>query len=323
MTKIYLVRHAEAEGNAYRRIHGQYDSRITENGLRQIEALAKRFSDIPIDACYASDLNRTCMTAKSVYITHNLPLNRDARFREVHLGRWEDEPFGALERFEAEDMRIFNHDPLIWSVEGSETFEIYTARFLQGLREIAQKHAGQTVAIFSHGCMLRGVQYLLSGNVWPPYCDNTAVSLLEYENGEFRIVFMNDNSHLPEEISTFATQKWWRKGGDRRDYNMWYQELEAGFDGYIRDEKVGRIRVADGGGDVLTITELSLLEDRRGKRLGQQLMGSAVSRARKLGKTRLQVCVPEGARCRSFFLRHGFVPMAGDMLEKDIRVPQE
>ena len=42
MTTIYLVRHAEAEGNAYRRIHGQYDSLITPNGLRQIEALAKR-----------------------------------------------------------------------------------------------------------------------------------------------------------------------------------------------------------------------------------------------------------------------------------------
>ena len=25
MTQIYLVRHAEAEGNLYRRIHGHYD----------------------------------------------------------------------------------------------------------------------------------------------------------------------------------------------------------------------------------------------------------------------------------------------------------
>ena len=40
MTKLYLIRHAEAEGNIYRRMHGQYNSRITPNGLRQIEALA-------------------------------------------------------------------------------------------------------------------------------------------------------------------------------------------------------------------------------------------------------------------------------------------
>lgn len=35
MTKIYLIRHAEAEGNIYRRMHGQYDSRITPNGACQ------------------------------------------------------------------------------------------------------------------------------------------------------------------------------------------------------------------------------------------------------------------------------------------------
>ena len=39
MTTVYFVRHAEAEGNTYRRMHGQYNSLITENGVRQIEAL--------------------------------------------------------------------------------------------------------------------------------------------------------------------------------------------------------------------------------------------------------------------------------------------
>ena len=59
MTTIYLIRHAEAEGNVFRRLHGQYDSNVTPNGLKQIEALAKRFESIPIDAVYASDLTRT------------------------------------------------------------------------------------------------------------------------------------------------------------------------------------------------------------------------------------------------------------------------
>ena len=39
MTTIYLVRHGEAEGNAFRRIHGQYDSMLTPTGFRQVEAL--------------------------------------------------------------------------------------------------------------------------------------------------------------------------------------------------------------------------------------------------------------------------------------------
>ena len=50
MTTLYLIRHAEAEGNLYRRIHGWYDALVTPNGLRQIEALEGRFAGVPVDA---------------------------------------------------------------------------------------------------------------------------------------------------------------------------------------------------------------------------------------------------------------------------------
>ena len=43
MTTIYLVRHGEAEGNAFRRIHGQYDSILTPTGFAQVEAVKERF----------------------------------------------------------------------------------------------------------------------------------------------------------------------------------------------------------------------------------------------------------------------------------------
>ena len=65
MTRIYLIRHAEAEGNLYRRVHGWYDSLVTDNGYRQISALKGRFDNIPIDAEYASELYRTKTTAKA------------------------------------------------------------------------------------------------------------------------------------------------------------------------------------------------------------------------------------------------------------------
>ena len=52
MTTIYLIRHAEADGNLYRRAHGWYDSVITDRGYRQIAALAKRFTSTHFDAVY-------------------------------------------------------------------------------------------------------------------------------------------------------------------------------------------------------------------------------------------------------------------------------
>ncbi len=51
-----MIRHAEAEGNIYRLIHGQTDSLVTCNGKRQIRALENRFRDVPGDAVYALSL---------------------------------------------------------------------------------------------------------------------------------------------------------------------------------------------------------------------------------------------------------------------------
>ena len=60
MTKIYLVRHAEAEGNLYRIAHGHYNGLITDwRGPKQIRALAQRFEGIRVDAVYSSDLCRS------------------------------------------------------------------------------------------------------------------------------------------------------------------------------------------------------------------------------------------------------------------------
>ena len=50
MTNLYLIRHAEAEGNLYRIAQGQHDSNLTDRGWRQVRALERRFADIPIDA---------------------------------------------------------------------------------------------------------------------------------------------------------------------------------------------------------------------------------------------------------------------------------
>ena len=330
MTKIYLVRHAEAEGNVYRRIHGQYDSRITPNGLRQVDALRARFQDIPIDACYASDLNRTCVTARSVYLPKGLELRRDRRFREVDLGRWEDIPFGWLERFEPERMTQFNKEPQLWSVKGSETFPEYTQRFLTALREAAEENDGKTIAVFTHGCVLRGVQYLLGGNEWPPYCDNTAVSLLDYENGAFQIEYLNDSPHLSDEISTFARQKWWRTGGDRRDFNMWFEtEGETSY-AVLRDRRVGHIRVSgrDCEKGELRIEDIFLEESHRGRALGAQLLGQAVSLARKMDCGTLAAAVPDEMRhALHFFERQGFLSQretdCSAVLKMDISVPQK
>ena len=108
MTRIYLIRHAEAEGNLYRRLHGWYDSVITENGYRQIAALEERFRDVQIDAVYSSDLFRTCTTARAIYKPKGLELKTRRALREIHVGEWEDLPFAEVVQLYPEEFKRFN-----------------------------------------------------------------------------------------------------------------------------------------------------------------------------------------------------------------------
>ena len=237
MTRIYLIRHAEAEGNLYRRGQGQYDSLITDRGRLQIQALAERFRDVAVDAVYASDLYRARLTASAIYLTHGLPLRAEPGLREVRMGEWEDKPWGLVAREARQQLTYFNSNDPRWTVPGGETFLELRERLVATLTRLAQQHDGETIAVVSHGMALRNCMAAIQGlaieeGTKVPHCDNTGVSLVEYENGRWNIVYQNDNSHLTAELSTFAGQKWWKdSSGFWADTNLWYRPLDLDTDG--------------------------------------------------------------------------------------------
>mgnify|MGYP001539141138 CR=1 FL=1 len=213
MTTIYLIRHAEAEGNRYRRAHGWYNSTITDRGYHQIAALAKRFADTKFDAVYSSDRFRTMITALAIYKTHGLPLRTVRALREIDVGYWEDTPWAELERIDPEQLANFSNDSQNWHVDGCESFAEVRDRMRKALTDIAEAHPSKTVAIFSHGMAMRIIVGTLQGMTLHEidktgHAENTAVAKLEYENGNFNVVFRDDASHLGDDIATIRKQPW-------------------------------------------------------------------------------------------------------------------
>ena len=217
-TKIYLIRHAEAEGNLYRRSQGQYNSNVTPLGRVQLGALAERFRDEPLDALWSSDLNRTRSTAAAILKYHpELQLRLSPRLREIDVGVWEDRPWGNIAADYPEQMELFTHDPARWSVPGGEPYEEVAARMRTAVLDIAARHPGGTAAVVTHGlairsllCHILGVPSERIDSV--PYGDNTSVSLVTVEeDGRLSAVWYNDASHLQARgLSTFSRQSWWR-----------------------------------------------------------------------------------------------------------------
>lgn len=224
MTTHYLIRHAEAEGNLYRRIQGQWDGEVTPRGRRQIDALAERFRTTALDAVYSSDMRRTIETAGALLRHHALALQTTPRLREIYMGAWEGLTWGDADYAEPEQMFFFNHDPARWSIPGAEPYSVVERRITSVLNDIAARHPDGTVAVVSHGTAIRtylaarlGIASSDIGTL--AHGDNTCVAKLEFENGAVRVVYHNDASHLPEELSTFGRQTWW-KGVDKDPGNL-------------------------------------------------------------------------------------------------------
>ena len=231
MTRIYIVRHAEAEGNLYRRIHGQYDSLVTPLGYRQIEALSRRFQDIPVDAVYSSDLYRTRMTAKAIYAPKGLPLHLEPGLREIAMGRWEDQTWGGAARRDPERMNQFSRSDPDYDSPGGETFQAVQKRVVDTFHRLIRTHGGQTIVCVSHGVAIRTAMAAFYGyslaqldRILPS--DNTGVSCVEVENGQPHVRVYADGSHLGEELSTLGKQTWWREqeaATPLEDQNVWYR----------------------------------------------------------------------------------------------------
>lgn len=216
-TTIILVRHCEARGNHERIFQGATDCDITERGQRQLEVLSERFKTVSFDALYSSPLRRARRTAEAVNRYHGLPMQVESGLREINAGHWEGKRWADFPTLYPEEARDWNLTPWNFAPEGGETMREVFARMVNAVLGIVHKEQGRTVAVVSHGCAIRNLLCYAHG--WPierlnevEWCDNTAVSVLEFaQDGSVTVILENDASHLNEDLSTFARQEWWKK----------------------------------------------------------------------------------------------------------------
>lgn len=244
---------------------------------------------------------------------------------------------------EGEQLDRFNNAPRLWSVEGAERYETYTARFLEGLRAAAERHREENISIFTHGGILVHSLRLLFPDREPGHSDNTAVTKLSY-NGTFHLCYFSDNTHLDDKISTLARQNWWKEQGNRADRNLWFSPYEGEIDWYLgladdqipvapmaviffamlKRKPVGIVQLdpqRDQEKGEGWIDFIGLDPQFRGQGLGTQLIGCAVSFFRKAGRSRLRLELPERYESVAHFLEEeGFFRHGADF-EKDICVP--
>jgi 2,3-bisphosphoglycerate-dependent phosphoglycerate mutase len=142
MLTVYLVRHAEPFKPGLR-YPNEYTRPLTQNGLRDAQALADELAHLELDAVYASPYRRAIQTVEPLATARGLTVQTVADWREHTLAPkpipdWKETLERAWEDFD-------------FMLNGGETMRSTQTRGMNALEIIRSSHAAARVAVGGHG----------------------------------------------------------------------------------------------------------------------------------------------------------------------------
>ena len=199
-TVTALLRHGQTPMSVQKRYAGRTDAPLTEVGVQQAAAAAKRLASAGLGVIVTSPLRRTVQTAQAVAAVTGAAVVTDDGFRETDFGAWEGLTFAEVrERWPAE-ISAWLADPDV-APPGGESFTDVSARVTGALDRVLAARAGQTVLIVSH---VTPIKMLVAAALLAPpaalyrmHLDVAALSEIDwYADGPAVLRSFNDTSHL-------------------------------------------------------------------------------------------------------------------------------
>lgn len=204
MTKIYLTRHGETLWNIQKRMQGWNDSPLTQKGIIQAKLLEKRLSNIEFSAIYTSPLGRAKATATIIKGTRNIPMIESEKLKEINLGLWEGLSAEEIENIDKDQQYNFWNKPQLYKPNTGETFQDVNKRTMEFVMEAIETHKDTNILIVTHAVAVKSIMSYFEDRpldkFWDsPFIQQTSLSIIEEENGHYKITAYADTEHINEE----------------------------------------------------------------------------------------------------------------------------
>ena len=151
MTRLLLIRHAEPDEDARGRCYGRLDVGLSPTGLESAERLAETLRPVRLDAVYVSPRLRAVQTATALGGNRTV----DDRLRELDFGQFEGRTYDEIEREQPEFFQSWMETPTLVRFPGGESYAELRERVAAAVDEIVAANDGRTVALVSHGGVIR------------------------------------------------------------------------------------------------------------------------------------------------------------------------
>lgn len=153
-TCIWLVRHGEPAG-VRGRCYGKLDVGLSEAGQAQMQSAAAHLRTEALDAIYASPRVRTLESARILAAPHQCDFIEDEGFAEIDFGDFEGLPYDEIAARFPDLYRQWMDSPTEVQFPNGESFATMRTRVLRAFHAIRERHAGGTIAIVTHGGVIR------------------------------------------------------------------------------------------------------------------------------------------------------------------------
>ncbi len=182
VTTLLLIRHGQTVDGPAPRCHGWTDLPLSEEGVHQVERLARYLQRRHVDALYASDLLRARHTADILAQGRDLCPIVEPALREINFGDLEGCLLEELSaRFPAV-VAAWRTNPATCRFPNGESFQEAKQRILLTVEALLAQHAGQTVALALHS----GVNRVILG--WALGLPDEHLVRLEQDHGCLNVV---------------------------------------------------------------------------------------------------------------------------------------
>jgi alpha-ribazole phosphatase/probable phosphoglycerate mutase len=150
-TLIDLLRHGEPEGGV--KFRGHSDDPLSAQGWAQMRAAAA--SAAGWDVIVASPLRRCSDFAAELAARYSLPVETEARLKEIGFGAWEGFTAEQVAARDPEALERFWRDPAQHTPPGGEPLADFETRVAAGWDDLLQRHAGKKILLVCHGGVIR------------------------------------------------------------------------------------------------------------------------------------------------------------------------
>jgi probable phosphoglycerate mutase len=195
-----LLRHGQTPMSVQKRYAGRSDVPLTDAGVAQAAAAAKRLASAGIAAIVASPLQRTVETAEQVAAVTGLPVVTEDGFRETDFGAWEGLTFAEVRERWPSEMTAWLADPEV-APPGGESFAEVSERVTAALHRVLAGRTGQRILVVSHVTPIKTL--VAAALLAPPaalyrmHLDVAALCEIDwYADGPAVLRSFNDTAHL-------------------------------------------------------------------------------------------------------------------------------